>query len=120
MLRARGQAEQYARALPATEGRPPFLIVVDVGHSIELYSEFTRSGATYMPFPDPRSHRIALDDLRKPEICGKRLRPIWIEPLRSTRREIRPGHARDRHAASRRSPVPRSSRPRRRTAWPRS
>jgi hypothetical protein len=31
-----GQAEQYARALPASEGRPPLLIVVDVGHSIEL------------------------------------------------------------------------------------
>ncbi len=26
-LRARSQAEQYARALPASEGRPPFLIV---------------------------------------------------------------------------------------------
>ena len=44
MLKARGQAEQYARALPASEGRPPLLIVVDVGHSIELYSEFTRTG----------------------------------------------------------------------------
>ena len=29
MLRARGQAEQYARALPAGEGRPPFIVVVD-------------------------------------------------------------------------------------------
>ena len=29
MLKARGQAEQYARALPASEGRPPLLIVVD-------------------------------------------------------------------------------------------
>src|SRR5690606_28744556 len=63
MLRARSQAEQYARALPADEGRPPFLIVVDVGHRIELYAEFSRSGATYTPFPDPRSHRIALEDL---------------------------------------------------------
>ena len=36
MLKARGQAEQYARALPADDGWPPFLIVVDVGHSIEL------------------------------------------------------------------------------------
>ena len=58
MLKARGQAEQYARALPASEGRPPLLIVVDVGHSIELYSEFTRTGGTYVPFPDPQSHRI--------------------------------------------------------------
>lgn len=36
MLAARGQAEQYAKALPASEGWPPFLITVDVGHSIEL------------------------------------------------------------------------------------
>ena len=64
MLRARGQAEQYARALPAAEGRPPFVLVVDVGQTIELYSEFSRSGATYTPFPDPRSHRLRLADLR--------------------------------------------------------
>jgi hypothetical protein len=31
MLRARNQAEQYAKALPAADGWPPFLIVVDVG-----------------------------------------------------------------------------------------
>ena len=80
MLRAHGQAQQYARALPAGEGRPPFLILVDVGRNIELYAEFTRSGATYVPYPDPRSHRIRLDDLRKP---GPRdtLRAIWNEPL---------------------------------------
>ncbi len=80
LQRARGQAEGYARALPAEEGRPPFLIVVDVGHVIELYSEFSRSGATYTPFPDPRSHRIALDELRKPEI-RERLRAVWLEPM---------------------------------------
>lgn len=80
MLRARSQAEGYARALPASEGRPPFVVVVDVGQRIELYSEFSRSGATYTPFPDPSSHRIALDDLRKPEILD-RLRRIWTDPL---------------------------------------
>ena len=62
MLRAHSQAQNYARALPASEGRPPFLIVVDVGHRIELYSEFSRSGGSYVPFPDPRSHRIALGE----------------------------------------------------------
>ena len=46
LLRARAQAESYAHALPASEGRPPFLVVVDVGHVIELYAEFSRSGAT--------------------------------------------------------------------------
>ncbi|HEY8009929.1 MAG TPA: DNA methyltransferase, partial [Rudaea sp.] len=80
MLRARSQAEQYARALPAEEGRPPFLIVVDVGNRIELYSEFSRSGATYTPFPDPRSYRIALDDLRDVGI-RERLRNVWNDPL---------------------------------------
>ncbi|MDH7451676.1 class I SAM-dependent DNA methyltransferase [Luteimonas composti] len=80
LLRARSQAEGYARALPASEGRPPFVVVVDVGHRIELYSEFSRSGGTYVPFPDPRSHRIALDDLRRPAI-RERLRRVWLDPL---------------------------------------
>ena len=79
MLRARGQAEGYARALPALEGRPPFVLVVDVGNLIEVYAEFSRSGGTYTPFPDPRSHRIALADLAEPRI-RQRLRQIWTEP----------------------------------------
>jgi len=80
LLRARGQAEQYARALPASESRPPFLLVVDVGNVIELYAEFTRSGATYTPFPDPRSHRIQLTGLRD-ETTRARLRAVWLDPL---------------------------------------
>ena len=60
MLCARGQAESYIRALP--EDNPPFLIVVDVGHSIELYSDFSRLGKTYTPYPDALSHRIFLKD----------------------------------------------------------
>ncbi len=79
MLRARGQAENYARHLPADEGRPPFLVVLDVGHVIELYAEFTCTGGSYTPFPDPRSHRIKLDDLAKPEIRA-RLKAVWNEP----------------------------------------
>ncbi|WP_271678724.1 class I SAM-dependent DNA methyltransferase [Thermomonas mangrovi] len=80
MLRAHSQAQAYARALPAVEGRPPFLLVVDVGHRIEVFSEFSRSGGNYVPFPDPRSHRIALDDLRDPAV-RQRLRSIWLDPL---------------------------------------
>ena len=79
MLKAQGQAEQYARALPASEGRPPLLIVVDVGHSIELYSEFTCTGGTYVPFPDPRSHRLSIDRLSDPEV-RETLRLAWIDP----------------------------------------
>ncbi len=55
-------------------------MVVDVGSRIELYAEFSRSGATYTPFPDPQSHRIALDDLRKPDILD-RLRRVWTDLL---------------------------------------
>ncbi|MDO9115327.1 MAG: class I SAM-dependent DNA methyltransferase [Polaromonas sp.] len=79
LLRARAQAESYARALPPEEGRPPFLLVVDVGNVIELYSEFTRSGATYTPFPDPRSHRITLASLVKAEV-RERLKTLWTDP----------------------------------------
>ncbi len=53
MLAARGQAERYAKALPASEGWPPFLIVVDVGHSIELFADFSLTGKAYLPFPGP-------------------------------------------------------------------
>ena len=80
MLKARGQAEQYARALPASEGRPPFLVVVDVGHSIEIYSEFTCTGGNYVPFPDPRSHRILLGQLGD-EHVRENLRLVWTDPL---------------------------------------
>ncbi len=80
LLRARAQAESYARALPASEGRPPFLVVVDVGHVIELYAEFSRSGATYTPFPDPRSHRISLADLHDDAIRA-RLRRLWLNAI---------------------------------------
>ena len=74
------QARHYIRDLPSSEGRPPFLIVCDVGYVIELYSEFTCTGGTYVRFPDPKSHRIYLDDLRKPEI-RERLKKVWSEPL---------------------------------------
>jgi SAM-dependent methyltransferase len=80
MLAARNQAEQYARALPPAEGWPPFLVVVDVGHTIELFSDFTRSGKTYVPFPDPLSHRIHLADLARPETRA-RLAAVWTDPL---------------------------------------
>ena len=80
MLKARGQAEQYARALPSEEGWPPFLIVVDVGHTIELFSDFTRSGKTYLPFPDPATFRIKLPTLADPEQQAK-LKAVWTDPL---------------------------------------
>jgi hypothetical protein len=80
MLRARGQAEQYAKALPTSEGWPVFLVVVDIGHSFELYADFTRAGKTYLPFPDAQSHRLKLSDLAREEI-RERLRLVWTDPL---------------------------------------
>jgi hypothetical protein len=79
MLNARQQAEQYAKALPAFEGWPPFLIVCDVGHCFEIYADFTGQGKNYAQFPDRQGFRIYLEELRQQEI-RERLRLIWLEP----------------------------------------
>ncbi len=80
MLRARGQAERYVRSLPAEEPNPPFIIVCDVGHSFEVYADFTQAGKAYLPFPDPRTFRILLKDLANEEV-RERLRLIWSNPF---------------------------------------
>ena len=80
LLAAHAQAQNYARALPAAEGRPPFIMVVDVGSVIQLFSEFSRSGGNYVPFPDPRSHQIKLQDLRDEKV-RERLRLLWTDPM---------------------------------------
>ncbi|RYD55729.1 MAG: class I SAM-dependent DNA methyltransferase [Sphingomonadales bacterium] len=79
MRNAREQAEQYARALPPSHGWPPFVLVCDVGHAIEVFADFTGQGKNYRQFPDRAGFRIYLDELRDPEI-QKRLRAIWLEP----------------------------------------
>jgi len=80
MIKARGQAERYARSLPADEPSPPFLLIVDVGHSIEVLADFTQAGKAYLPFPDPRRFRIRLADLREEPVRDV-LRRIWLDPL---------------------------------------
>jgi hypothetical protein len=45
--RAFHQGRGYITSLPVAEGRPPFLIVCDVGHSIDLYAEFSGTGGHY-------------------------------------------------------------------------
>jgi len=79
MLAARKQAEDYARALPVEHGYPPFLLVVDVGHVIEIYADFSGQGKNYAHFPDRRGYRIAMEDLRDPKTQA-RLAAIWNEP----------------------------------------
>ncbi len=76
---ARAQAENYARALPVSEGWPPFILVCDVGHCIEVFADFSGQGKNYAQFPDRQGFRILLEDLRNPEICT-RLAKIWTDP----------------------------------------
>ena len=45
MLKARNQADNYARAVAKGDGWPPFLMIVDVGHVIELYADFSKQGS---------------------------------------------------------------------------
>ncbi len=80
MLSAKAQAERYVRHLPAAEPTPLFLIVCDVGHSFEIFADFTQKGRAYLPFPDARSHRVLLADLRNEKIRA-RLRAIWLDPV---------------------------------------
>ncbi len=80
MLRAKGQAEGYARDIPADEGWPPFLIVCDVGFCLDLYADFTGTGKHYAQFPDREGFRLYLPDLHRPEV-RERLRAIWTDPL---------------------------------------
>ena len=80
MIAARRQAEDYARALPVEHGYPPFLVVVDVGHVVEVYADFSGQGKNYAHFPDRQSYRIGMDDLRDPAVQA-RLKAIWSDPL---------------------------------------
>jgi hypothetical protein len=80
MVEARGQAERYAKALPIDHGWPPFLLVTDVGHCIDVYADFSGTGKQYTQFPDAARFRIALDDLRDEDV-RTRLATIWTNPL---------------------------------------
>lgn len=84
MLRARNQAEQYAKALPTSDGWPPFLVIVDVGYSIEVFADFSGTGKAYVPFPDSLTHRIPLEELEhtliRDRIYGHLARPFLSRP----------------------------------------
>ncbi|MCC0004175.1 MAG: class I SAM-dependent DNA methyltransferase [Methylobacteriaceae bacterium] len=79
MLNARRQAEDYVRLLPRGHEPPPFVIVCDVGHCLEVYANFRRDGKAFDQFPDRQSFRIYLEDLRKPEVQDQ-LKAIWKDP----------------------------------------
>ena len=80
LLKAKGQATDYARDLPAEEGWPPFLIIADVGFCFDLYADFSRTGKHYAQFSDGQPFRIFLTDLHKPEV-RQLFRRIWTEPM---------------------------------------
>ena len=79
MFDAKAQAVNYARCLPAGDGWPPFVLVCDVGHVIEVFADFTGQGKNYAQFPDRQGFRIYLHDLRDPAIRA-RLKAIWDDP----------------------------------------
>ncbi len=80
MMNARRQAEDYVRLLPTAHEPPPFVLVCDVGHCIEVYANFRRDGKAYDQFPDRNSFRIYLEDLRDPHVQA-RLKAIWTDPM---------------------------------------
>jgi hypothetical protein len=79
MLNAKRQAEEYARGLPTSHGWPPFILICDVGHCIEVYADFSGQGKNYTQFPDRQTFRIYLEDFRIEEV-RERLRKIWLDP----------------------------------------
>ena len=79
MRAAKRQAEDYARALPKEHGWPPFILVVDVGHVIEVYVDFSGQGKNYAQFPDREDYSIPLEGLRD-QTVRERLRAIWSAP----------------------------------------
>ena len=64
-----------------SDGWPPFLIVVDVGYSIELFADFSGTGKAYVPFPDSLTHRILLGASGNRSSIRDRLRAIWLDPF---------------------------------------
>jgi len=74
------QAREYAWRLDADHDRPPFILVCDVGRSIDVYADFSGQGRAYRPFPNAKANSIALADLERAEVRD-RLRIIWTDPL---------------------------------------
>ena len=79
MISARRQAEEYARAISRDHAWPPFVLICDVGHCIEVYADFSGQGKNYAQFPDRQNFRIYMQDLRDEKV-RKRLRLIWENP----------------------------------------
>lgn len=79
MVKAQGQAKNYAVNLPASEPNVPFLIVCDIGRAFEIFFDFAGNGRGYGFYPDRKSYRIPLAALRDPETRAL-LRDLWTDP----------------------------------------
>ena len=79
MQTARQQALNYVRALPADEPRPLFILVIDVGYCIDIYSNFVGVGDSFIPFPDQSGFRLLLPALAE-ESNRELLRQIFLDP----------------------------------------
>src|SRR5690606_28592707 len=77
---ARNQAEGYTRNLEASEPSPPFVVVCDVGHCLDLYADFSGTGRLYRPFPDAGSNRVLLPRLAEDETRAL-LAAVFTDPL---------------------------------------
>jgi hypothetical protein len=79
MESARQQALGYVRALPASEPRPLFVVVADVGYCLDLYSNFAGVGDSFVPFPDSQRFRLPLSALANEETRAM-LRQLFLDP----------------------------------------
>ena len=100
MISARRQAEEYARALPASHGWPPFVLVCDVGHCIEVYADFIGPRQKLRAsFPTGRAFAFTCRTCATKR-CASGCGLFGKIPLNSIRRKaLRQGHARHRRAA---------------------
>jgi hypothetical protein len=73
MTDAYGQALSYTRGL---DRPPPFVLVVDIGHCIDVFAAFDGSG-DYRPFPDAKRSRLWLENLPN---HVEMLRAVWSDP----------------------------------------
>ena len=79
LVKAKSQAESYARNLPESEPRPPILMVVNVGRFIALYAQFKDNDRAYEMYPDRASYKISIADLARDDI-RERLKQVWLDP----------------------------------------
>ncbi len=79
LVKAKSQAESYARNLPESEPRPPILMVVNVGRFIALYAQFKDNDRAYEMYPDRATYKIGIADLARDDI-RERLKQVWLDP----------------------------------------